>query len=108
MKKTYRMQRGFISFLIIGLFLVLWFFFYTLYPLIEEQITILQLPHIESHIFLMPVCLMVICLFIAWSFRNKLWFGPLFSVYYYSMIKRLRRHIKDARFEDEREFDDRL
>lgn len=108
MKKTYRMQRGFISFLIIGLFLVLWFFFYKLYPLIAEQITILQLPHIESHIFLIPVGLMVIGLFIGWSFRNKLWFGPLFSVYYYSMIKRLRRHIKDARFEDEREFDDRL
>ena len=102
------MQRGFISFLIIGLFLVLWFFFYKLYPLIAEQITILQLPHIESHIFLIPVGLMVIGLFIGWSFRNKLWFGPLFSVYYYSMIKRLRRHIKDARFEDEREFDDRL
>src|SRR5699024_11044784 len=78
------------------------------YPLIAEQITILQLPHIESHIFLIPVGLMVIGLFIGWSFRNKLWFGPLFSVYYYSMIKRLRRHIKDARFEDEREFDDRL
>ncbi|UUI40194.1 helicase HerA domain-containing protein [Oceanobacillus oncorhynchi] len=108
MKKTYRMQRGFISFLIIGLFLVLWFFFYKLYPLIVEQITILQLPHVESHIFLVPVGLMVIGLFVAWSFRNKLWFGPLFSVHYYSMIKQLRRHIKDARFEDEREFDNRL
>src|SRR5699024_2384358 len=103
MKKTYRMQRGFISFLIIGLFCVFWFFFYKLYPLIAEPRTILHLAHIESHIFLIPVGLMVIGLFIGWSFRNKLWFGQLFSVYYYSMIKRLRRHIKDARFEDERE-----
>ena len=108
MKKTYRMQRGFISFLIIGLFLVLWFFFYKLYPLIVEQITILQLPLVQPHIFLVLVGLIVIGLFIGWSFRNKLWFGPLFSVQYYSMIKRLRRHIKDARFEDEREFDNRL
>lgn len=108
MKKTYRMQRGFISFLTIGLFLVLWFFFYKLYPLIAEQITILQLPHVESHIFLVPVVLVIIGLFVGWSIRNKLWFGPLFSAHYYSMIKRLRRHIKDARFEDEREFDNRL
>lgn len=102
------MQRGFTAFLIIGLFLVLWFFFYKLYPLIAEQIMILQLPHVESHIFLIPVGLMVMGLFIGWSFRNKIWFGPLFSVHYYLMIKRLRRHIKDARFEDEREFDNRL
>ncbi|WP_343272557.1 helicase HerA domain-containing protein [Lentibacillus songyuanensis] len=108
MKKTYRMQRGFISFLIIGLLLVLWFFFYKLYPLIAEQITILQLPHVESNIFLVPVGLMKIGLFVSWSFRNKLWFGPLFSAHYYSMVKRIRRHIKDARFEDEREFDNRL
>jgi len=108
MKKTYRMQRGFISFLLLGFFLVLWFFFYKLYPLIVEQITIIQLPHIESNIFLFPVGLMVIGLIISWSIRNKLWFGPFFSVHYYSMVKRIRRHIKDARFEDEREFDNRL
>lgn len=32
----------------------------------------------------------------------------IFSVHYYLMIKRIRRHVKDARFEDEREFDNRL
>ncbi|MFB8590152.1 FtsK/SpoIIIE domain-containing protein [Enterococcus casseliflavus] len=108
MKKTYRMQRGFISILIIGLFLVLWFFFYKLYPLIVEQTTIIQLPQIESNIFLVPVVLMIIGLFVGWSFRNKLWFGLFFSVHYYLMVKRIRRHVKDARFEDEREFDNRL
>jgi len=108
MKKTYRMQRGIISFVTIGLFLAIWIFFYTLYPLIAKQVTLLQLPHVESHIFLVPAGLIAISLFIGWSFRNKLWFGPLFSIHYYSMIKRLRRHIKDARFENEREFDNRL
>ncbi|MFB4473022.1 helicase HerA domain-containing protein [Oceanobacillus caeni] len=108
MKKTYRMQRGFISFLFIGFFLILWFFFYKLYPLIVEQITIIQLPQIESKIFLIPVGLMVFTLFVNWSIRNKLWFGLFFSLHYYLMTKRIRRHIKDARFEDEREFDNRL
>jgi len=102
------MQRGIISFVTIGLFLAIWIFFYTLYPLIAKQVTLLQLPHVESHIFLVPAGLIAISLFIGWSFRNKLWFGPLFSIHYYSMIKRLRRHIKDARFENEREFDNRL
>lgn len=108
MKKTYRMQRGFISLLFIGLFLILWFFFYKLYPLIVEQITLIQLPQIESNIFLIPVGLMVVTLFVNWSIRNKLWFGLFFSLHYYLMTKRIRRHIKDARFEDEREFDNRL
>ena len=108
MKKTYRMQRGFISFLVIGFFLTCWFFFYKLYPLIVEQTTIIQLPHIESNIFLVPIGLMAAGLFVSWSIRNKLWFGPLFSVHYYSLIKRMRRHLKDARFEDEREFDNCL
>lgn len=102
------MQRGFISFLFIGFFLILWFFFSKLYPLIVEQITIIQLPHIESNIFLFPVGLVVVGLFVSWSIRNKLWFGLFFSVHYYLMIKRIRRHVKDARFEDEREFDNRL
>lgn len=102
------MQRGFIFFLFIGYFLILWFFFHKLYPLIVEQITIIQLPHIESNIFLVPVGLMAVGLFVCWSFRNKLWFGLFFSVHYYLMIKRIRRHVKDARFEDEREFDNRL
>ncbi|MGF2151866.1 FtsK/SpoIIIE domain-containing protein [Enterococcus casseliflavus] len=108
MKKTYRMQRGFISFLFIDFFLILWFFFSKLYPLIVEQTTIIQLPHIESNIFLVPIGLMAAGLFVSWSIRNKLWFGPLFSVHYYSLIKRMRRHLKDARFEDEREFDNCL
>ncbi|WP_303984684.1 FtsK/SpoIIIE domain-containing protein [Niallia circulans] len=108
MKKTYRMQRGFISFSLIGFFLFLWFFFYRLYPSIVESVTIIQLPHIESNIFLALSGLMVVGLFICWSIRNKLWFGLFFSLHYYSMIKRIRRHIKDARFEDEREFDNRL
>ncbi len=108
MKKTYRMQRGFISFLFIGFFLVLWLFFYNLYPLIVEQITIIQLPQIESNIFLIPVSLIVVTLLVNWSIRNKLWFGLFFSLHYYFMTKRIRRHIKDARFEDEREFDNRL
>ncbi|MDA5328269.1 FtsK/SpoIIIE domain-containing protein [Enterococcus lactis] len=108
MKKTYRMQRGFISFLFIDFFLILWFFFSKLYPLIVEQTTIIQLPHIESNIFLVPIGLMAAGLFVSWSIRNKLWFGPLFSVHYYSLIKRMRRNLKDARFEDEREFDNCL
>lgn len=102
------MQRGFISFLFIDFFLILWFFFSKLYPLIVEQTTIIQLPHIESNIFLVPIGLMAAGLFVSWSIRNKLWFGPLFSVHYYSLIKRMRRHLKDARFEDEREFDNCL
>ena len=83
MKKTYRMQRGFISLLFIGFFLILWFFFYKMYPLIVEQITLIQLPQIESNIFLIPVGLMVVTLFVNWSIRNKLWFGPFFSLHYY-------------------------
>ncbi|WP_079708021.1 helicase HerA domain-containing protein [Paraliobacillus ryukyuensis] len=108
MKKTYRMQRGFISFLLIGFFLSLWFFFYKLYPLILEKITIIQFSPIEPSIFLIPAGLMVVGLFVCWSIRNKLWFGLFFSVHYYATTKRIRRHIKDARFEDEREFDNRL
>src|SRR5699024_4498256 len=37
-----------------------------------------------------------------------LWNGLPFALRYYSITKRLRRQIKDARFEDEREFDNRL
>ncbi|WP_221761401.1 hypothetical protein [Salibacterium salarium] len=108
MKKTNRMQRGIISFLFIGVFLLLWLFFYRIYPLIVEAVTIIQLPHIESNIFLVPVGLIVGGLFVCWSIRNKLWHGVSFSLHYYSMVKRIRRHIKDARFEDEREFNNRL
>ncbi|MBF2593627.1 FtsK/SpoIIIE domain-containing protein [Listeria welshimeri] len=108
MKKTYRMQRGLISFLFIGIFLFIWFFFYKLYPLIIAKISIVQFPYIEPNIFLFPVFLMAGGLFIGWSIRNKLWIGLFFAINYYLMVKRIRRHIKDARFEDEREFDNRL
>ncbi|HBM3486886.1 TPA: ATP-binding protein [Listeria innocua] len=108
MKKTHRMQRGLLSFLFIVFFLILWFFFSKLYPLILEQITIILLPLVDSNIFLLPVGLLVVGLLVSWSFRNKLWFGLCFSVPYYLMVKRIRRHIKDARFENEREFDNRL
>ncbi len=103
------MQWGFLSFLFIGIFLFfVFFFFYRIYPLIIEAVTIIQLPHIESSIFLAITGLMMANLFVCWSFRNKLWHGLPFALRYYSMIKRIRRHFKDARFEDEREFDNRL
>src|SRR5699024_5896462 len=88
--------------------LLLWIFFLRVYPLITEKITIIQLPEIESNIFVVFVGLILMSLFLGWSFRNKLWNGLPFALRYYSITKRLRRQIKDARFEDEREFDNRL
>lgn len=108
MKKTYRMQRGIISFLLIGFSLFLWLFFYKYYPLIVQKITLFQLPYIEPNIFLALTSLIVGGLLICWAIRNKLWYGLPFALSYYSIVKRLRRQIKDARFEDEREFDNRL
>src|SRR5699024_3358085 len=70
--------------------------------------TIIQLPEIESNIFVVFVGLILMSLVLGWSFRNKLWDGLPFALRYYSITKRLRRQIKDARFEDEREFDSRL
>ncbi|HLR23464.1 MAG TPA: FtsK/SpoIIIE domain-containing protein [Pseudogracilibacillus sp.] len=107
-KKTYRMQRGIVTFSLIGVTLLLWIFFLRVYPLITEKITIIQLPEIESNIFVVFVGLILMSLFLGWSFRNKLWNGLPFALRYYSITKRLRRQIKDARFEDEREFDNRL
>src|SRR5690625_2028001 len=107
-KKTYRMQRGIVTFSLIGVTLLLWIFFLRVYPLITEKITIIQLPEIESNIFVVFVGLILMSLFLGWSFRTKLWNGLPFALRYYSITKRLRRQIKDARFEDEREFDNRL
>lgn len=108
MKKTYRMQRGIISFSLMGFFLFLWLLFYQYYPLLVEMITFIKLPNIEPNIFLIFTGLIAGSLFGGWSCRNKLWYGFPFALSYYSIIKRLRRQIKDARFEDEREFDNRL
>lgn len=108
MKKTYRMQRGIISLSLIGFSLFLWLFFYKYYPLIVQKITLFQLPYIEPNIFLALASLIVGGLLICWAIRNKLWYGLPFALSYYSIVKRLRRQIKDARFEDEREFDNRL
>lgn len=107
-KKTYRMQRGIISFSIIGFLLFLWLFFYEYYPLIIARITIIQLPKIDPNIFLALSSLIVAGLLVCWGFRNQLWNGLPFALRYYLITKRLRRQIKDARFEDEREFDNRL
>src|SRR5699024_8323818 len=61
-----------------------------------------------SRIFGVLVGLILMSLFLGWSFRNKLWDGLPFALRYYSIRKRLRRQIKDARFEDEREFDNSI
>ncbi|UOQ48843.1 DUF87 domain-containing protein [Gracilibacillus caseinilyticus] len=107
-KKTYRMQRGIFSFSIIIISLIFWLFFNKYYPLLIERITVIQLPNIESKIFLVLAGSVTCCLFICWGIRNKCWKGLSFAISYYSITKRLRRQIKDARFEDEREFDNRL
>lgn len=108
MKKTYRMQRGIISFSLIGFSLFLWLFFYKYYPLIVQKITLFQLPYIEPNIFLVLASLIVGGLLFSWAIRNNLWYGLPFALSYYSIVKRLRRQIKDAHFEDEREFGNRL
>src|SRR5699024_12389514 len=107
-KKTYRMQRGIVTFSLIGVTLLLWIFFLRVYPLITEKITIIQLPEIESNIFVVFLCLILMSLFLGWSFSYKLWNGLPFALRYYLITKRLRRQIKDARFEDKREFDNRM
>src|SRR5699024_12134479 len=107
-KKTYRMQRGIVTFSLIGVTLLLWIFFLRVYPLITEKITIIQLAEIESNIFDVFVGLILIRLFLGLSFRNKLWNGLPFALRYNSLTKRLRWQIKDASYEDERKFDNRL
>jgi len=102
------MQRGIVSFSLMGFFLFLWLFFYKYYPLIAKKITLFQLPYIEPNIFWAFTGLMVVGQFVCWAIRNKLWYGLPFALRYYSIVKRLRRQIKDARFENEREFDNRL
>lgn len=102
------MQRGIISLIFIFVFLIIWAFFHIIYPIVTEKVTLYELPSINSSLFLFPVFVILLGLFIGWSFRNKLWLGFSFALNYYNMTKRLRRHIKDARFEDEREFDNRL
>src|SRR5699024_3714765 len=97
-KKTYRMTRGIVTFSLIAVTLLLWILFLRVFPLITEKITIIQLPEIESNIFVVFVGLILMSLFLGWSFRNKLWNGLPFALRYYSITKRLRRQIKDARF----------
>ena len=108
MKKTYRMQRGIISFALIIIFLIIWGFMHFIYPMIVKKITIYEFPAIDSKLFLLPIGMIILGLLLGWSIRNKLWKGIPFAFNYYRMTRRLRRHIKDARFEDEREFDNRL
>ncbi|MCY7621372.1 MULTISPECIES: FtsK/SpoIIIE domain-containing protein [Bacillus] len=108
MKKTYRMQRGIISFSLIGFSLLLWLLFHKYYPLITEMVTFAKLPNIDSRIFLILASSIITSLFIFWSYRNKLWRGLPFALSYYSIVKRLRRQIKDARFEGEHEFNNQL
>ncbi|PAF20323.1 cell division protein FtsK [Terribacillus saccharophilus] len=108
MKRTYRMQRGYVSFSIVAVCLVLWVFFYKPYPLLVQKITLIQLPRVESSIFLILAALMLFGILVCWAVRNKLWFGISYSLQYYLLVKRIRRHIKDARFEDERELDNRF
>lgn len=108
MKKTHRMQRGIVSLALLCICTIIWLFFYQFYPKIAKEITFYELPSVNSTLFLLPIFLIIVMLFAGWSIRNKLWLGLPFALNYYSMTRRLRRHIKDARFEDEREFDNRL
>src|SRR5690625_1127231 len=108
MKKTYRMQRGIIAYTTLAILTVIWIFFLKIYPMLIEKVTLFNLPPINSNLLLVPIVILVMSLFIGWSIRNKLWHGVPFALTYYNMIRRLRRHIKDARFEDEREYDNRL
>lgn len=107
-KKTYRMQRGFISFSLIGVFLNLWLFFLKFYPLIIKKVTLFQPPHIDPNIFLTLAILIMSGLIICWSIRNQLRRGVFYSLHYYFMVKRIRKHIKNAKFEDEYELDNQL
>src|SRR5690625_1091993 len=108
MKKTYRMQRGIIAYTTLAILTIVWIFFLKIYPMFIEKVTLFNLPPINSNLSLAPIVILVMSLFIGWSIRNKLWHGVPFALTYYNMIRRLRRHIKDARFEDEREYDNRL
>lgn len=108
MKKTHRMQRGIVSLTLLSISTIIWVFFYQFYPKIVKELTLYELPSVNSRLFLLPILLIIIILFTSWSIRNKLWLGLPFALNYYGMTRRLRRHIKDARFEDEREFDNRL
>ena len=107
MKKTYRMQRGIIAYTTLAILTVIWIFFLKIYPMFIEKVTLFNLPPINSNLLLVPIVILVMSLFIGWSIRNKLWHGVPFALTYYNMIRRLRRNIKDARFEDEREYDNR-
>ena len=83
-------------------------FFYQFYPKIVKEITLYELQSVNSRLFLLLFLFIIVILSAGWSVRNKLWLGLPFALNYYNMTRRLRIHIKDARFEDEREFDTRL
>src|SRR5690625_225370 len=104
MKKTYRMQRGIISYALLGLFTVIWIFFFKIYPILTEKFTLFDLLPINHKLLLAPIFIIVMCLIIGWSYRNKIWYGLPFALKYYNMIRKIRRQIKDARFESENEF----
>lgn len=111
MKKTYRMHRGLIACLFITILIIFWILFSKIYPAITLKVSEtlnLQLPHVNANIFLAIAGLIVAIMFIRWSIRNKLWFGLFFAVHYYLMIRRIRKHIKEAKFEEESNIDKRF
>lgn len=102
------MYRGVIVGSLLGLFSLIWIFFDRIYPLIIERETYLRLPYIDSKIFLFPIILIVLIQLMVWSIRNKIWHGLFYSLHYYSVVKRIRKYLLEAKFEIKNEFDTAL
>lgn len=108
MRKTYRMLRGFIANSMIFICLLLWAFFRYIYPTFTSSLNSIHFPYINSSIFLFISLISFTGLVSGWSIRNRIWKGLSYSIQHYFITKNIRKYIKDARFESEDEFDNRL
>lgn len=94
------MKRGLLATLLIFLLIVLWFFFNTSYPDIQNEITFIQFPIVPANLFLYAAMLIVALLASGWSTRNKLWYGLGYALDHYLMTKQLRKQILMAGYEE--------
>lgn len=100
MKTTDRMKRGLFSAMIIFLLIAMWFFFRTIYPSIQRENTLVQLPIVPADFFLYAAMLTAALLASGWSIRNKSWYGLVYALNHYLMTKRLRKQILIAGYEE--------
>lgn len=108
MKKTYRTIRGLLNLLFLFIILSLALMLTFIYPILKNKVTWFQLPSVSGNPFLLIILMDILIISGLWSYRNKIWYGLPYACEHYKIIKNIRRQMKGAHYDNEREFDNNI